>query len=209
MERFTIERNRYLNQEVDAFYHANFYGSRNLQDNPNYLYKLKNDAHHNWTDQQLNYAANQLQNVLLVDFPAIQQALNINPLTVCVVPRAKADNTYNANQLRFKATVQSVANQLPGFIDGTNCITRHTNTRTTHLRRPIENWENDGRTPYPGITAATCNISDNVQNCNILLVDDIYTASVNIDEDAIQTLLDSGASSVAFYAVGRTVYNQV
>jgi len=41
-----------------------------------------------------------------------------------------------------------------------------------------------------------------------LLIDDLYTRTVNIDEDAIQALLDKGAHSVAFYAVGRTVYNQ-
>ena len=32
----------------------------------------------------------------------------------------------------------------------------------------------------------------------------IYTKSVNIDEDALLTLLEMGARSVVFYAVGYT-----
>jgi hypothetical protein len=43
--------------------------------------------------------------------------------------------------------------------------------------------------PYIGITNATCNISDDVIGKDILLIDDIYTKTVNIDEDAIQSLL--------------------
>lgn len=39
---------------------------------------------------------------------------------------------------------------------------------------------------------------------DILLIDDIYTKTINIDEDAIQALIESGAKSVTFYAVGRT-----
>jgi predicted amidophosphoribosyltransferase len=58
--------------------------------------------------------------------------------------------------------------------------------------------------PYPGITLDTCTISKNIQSCNILLIDDIYTGNVNIDEDMIQALLISGATSVFFYAVGKT-----
>jgi predicted amidophosphoribosyltransferase len=40
---------------------------------------------------------------------------------------------------------------------------------------------------------------------DILLIDDIYTKTVNIDEDAIQALLSKGAKSVSFYAIGFTV----
>ena len=59
--------------------------------------------------------------------------------------------------------------------------------------------------PYPGITKDTCSISNEVKNKNILLIDDIYTNNINIDEDAIQALLDKGAKSVIFYSVGKTV----
>lgn len=36
------------------------------------------------------------------------------------------------------------------------------------------------------------------------MIDDIYTETVNIDEDAIQALLDNGAQAVVFYAVAKT-----
>ena len=71
----------------------------------------------------------------------------------------------------------------------------------------MEGYVNDGSVPYVGITNATCNISDDVIGKDILLIDDIYTRTVNIDEDAIQSLIDKGANSVSFYAIGKTVFN--
>ena len=44
-----------------------------------------------------------------------------------------------------------------------------------------------------------------VKGKDILLIDDVYTKSINIDEDAIQVLLDKGARSVLFYCIGKTV----
>ncbi|MEQ1554840.1 MAG: hypothetical protein ABL929_11705 [Ferruginibacter sp.] len=146
--------------------------------------------------------------VLLIDLPEIVRQVNVSPLTVCVVPRAKADNTYRPNQLLFRATIRNAVNQLGNsFRDGTNFIVRHTNTKTTHLRKPMEGFVNDGAEPYPGVSSATCNFSRNINGQNILLIDDIYTRTVNIDEDMIQSLLNSGANSVTFYAIGNTVYN--
>lgn len=207
MKQFIINANQqYLTQDIQAFYHADFHGATH-PDNPNFLYKLKNDIHHNWTNLQIQNACNELRNILMIDLPKIRQQLQINSLTVCVVPRSKVDNSYNANQLLFKATVKNVVIQLNnGFVDGTNYIVRHTNTKTTHLRNPIEGFVNEGRSPYPGITRQTCHISNNVAGKNILLVDDIYTKTVNIDEDAIEALLSCGANSVAFYAIGNTVF---
>lgn len=207
MTPFTIERNQYLTQNTQGFYHTDFGGTQ-LPNNPNYLYKLKNDPHHNWTDYRIQEAQQELLRVLVVDLPDAQNQINKNPITICVVPRAKADNTYNPNQLLFKATVRNAVNVLGNnFIDGTNFIERHTNTKTTHLRRPMEGFVNDGSNPYVGITNATCRISNNVIGKDILLIDDIYTMTVNIDEDIIQALISKGANSVSFYAIGKTVYN--
>ena len=94
------------------------------------------------------------------------------------------------------------------FLDGTNYIVRHTNTKTTHLRKPIEGFENDGPKPYPGISYDTCNFSNSINGKDILLIDDIYTKTVNIDEDMLQSLLDLGANSVSFYAIGKTIENR-
>lgn len=203
MTPFTIERNSYLKQDIQGFYHTHF-GGINLPNNPNFLYKLKNDPHHNWTTEHLKTAITEFANILIDDLPKIQSHLGISSLTVCVVPRSKADKNYSQNQLLFKATVKHIVNKL-GLIDGTDYIIRHTNTKTTHLKKPMEGFNNDGDLPYIGITNVTCNISDSVNGKDVLLVDDIYTKTVNIDEDAIQALLNKGAKSVAFYAIGNTI----
>lgn len=206
MKPFTIKKNEYLNQDIQGYYHTDFGGVK-LPNNPNYLYKLKNDPHHNyWTPFYLNKARQELSRVLIKDLPNILEQVNSTVLTVCVVSRAKAENTYRQDQLLFKATVKDAVNQLGNnFKDGTNFIQRHTNTKTTHLRRPIEGYENDGSEPYSGISQQTCNFSDDIKGLDILLIDDIYTKSVNIDEDMIQALLNCGANSVTFYSIGKTI----
>ncbi len=203
MTPFTIEKNNFLTKNIQGFYHTHF-GGVDLPNNPNFLYKLKNDIHHNWTIDQLKIAMKEFANILSIDLPEIQTHLGIQALTICVVPRSKADNSYHQNQLLFKATVKQIVNKL-GLIDGTSYITRHTNTKTTHLRRPMEGFNNDGDLPYVGITNATCNILNDVNGKDILLIDDIYTKTVNIDEDAIQSLISKGANSVSFYAIGNTI----
>lgn len=207
MTPFTIVRNNYLTQNIQGFYHTDF-GGVELPNNPNFLYKLKNDPHHNWTEYRMQEAQQQLLAVLLNDLPNILAQTNRNSLTVCVVPRAKADSTYRPNQLLFKATVRTAVNRLGnGLVDGTNFITRHTNTKTTHLRRPMEGFVNDGSDPYPGISIDTCSFSANINGRDILLIDDIYTRTVNIDEDMIQALLNNGANTVTFYAIGNTIHD--
>lgn len=207
MTPFTIEHNQYLSRDIQAFYHTDF-GGVNLPNNPNYLYKLKNDPHHNWTDYRIQEAQQELLRVLLNELPSVLAHINRIPLTVCVVPRAKAENTYRPNQMLFRATIRTAVNRLGNnFIDGTNYIIRHTNTKTTHLRQAMDGFNNDGLQPYVGITNDTCNISNEVIGKDILLIDDIYTRTVNIDEDAIQALIDKGANSVSFYAIGNTVHH--
>lgn len=202
-----MARNNYLTQNIQGFYHTDF-GGVELPNNPNYLYKLKNDPHHNWSDYRIKEAQQQLLQVLLNDLPNVLAKVNFHPMTVCVVPRAKADTTYRPNQLLFKATVRNAINQLSNsFIDGTTFIERRINTKTTHLRRPMEGFVNDGSEPYPGISLDTCNFSNKINGRNILLIDDIYTKTVNIDEDMVQALLSSKANSVTFYAIGNTIHN--
>jgi len=201
MTHFEIYPNDYLTQEVQGFYHADF-GGVGSPNNPNFLYRLKNDPHHSWSREDLFAAMKEFAKILEDDLPAIQAFLN-KTLTICVVPRSKADKSYRSDQLLFKNTIKQIVQKL-GYIDGTEYIVRHTNTKTTHLRQPMDGFDNDGDLPYEGITKATCNISDYVRGKDILLIDDIYTKTVNIDEDAIEALLENGARSVAFYAIGRT-----
>jgi len=165
--------------------------------NPDYLNKLKNT--YNYNNSFTKNAVIELKKILLDDLSKIS---NIKFLTICVVPRAKAESTYSPNQLLFKSTVSNVIKDL-NFNDGTNYIIRNTNTKTTHLPNYTPNYNNDGRIPYKGITKATCNISNDIKDKDILLIDDIYTNGINIDEDAIQAILDNGAKSVIFYAVAK------
>jgi len=202
MNIFSIDPNCFLKMRIQAFYHTDYIGYQK-PGNPDYINILKN-TYNSYSKSHLKYATQKLMAVLNEDLPSILQVLKLKSLFVCVVPRAKA--IYQPDQLLFKNTVRYAVQQLNGFIDGVDCISRHTNTKTTHLPSTTPNYNNDGDMPYPGITKATCNISsEDVKGSNILLVDDIYTYNVNIDEDAIQALLDHGAKSVIFYAVGKTV----
>lgn len=204
MQRFVIQANEFLRQDIQAFYHTDYVGYRS-PGNPDYINIIKN-TYNSFSKSVLVGMAHELSSVLLEDLPQILPTLRLNTITVCVVPRAKT--SYQPNQLLFKATVRKVVDQFNDLNDGADFITRHTNTRTTHLPPNTPNYNNDGDAPYPGITRATCNISVNVRGKNIILIDDLYTRTVNIDEDAAQALIDNGANSVVFYSVGKTVRNR-
>lgn len=208
MYQFQVLANdEYLSTNTKAFYHVPYTGM-GKPGNPNYLNVLKN-TFNTYTQEELQIAVQELRTVLEEDLPQIFRLLGFDSITVCVVPRAKTEDTYHENQQLFRATVQSVIGQTRGFVDGTSFIRRHTNTRTTHFRRPVRNYNNDGPKPYPGITEQTCEISPNVTGKDILLIDDIYTTTVNIDEDAINAMIKKGARTVTFYAVGKTQIRQL
>jgi hypothetical protein len=204
MKQFSILQNQFLNQEILAFYHTDYLNFKK-PGNPDFLNYLKNNFNHETLDN-LNSSVTNLTRVLNEDLPKLLQVINKDRLTVCVVPRSKSLSYYQPQQLLFKSSIAEVIRKIPSFIDGVNFIKRHTDTKTTHLHRPIQNFPNEGKSPYPGITKDTCTISSEVQGMDILLIDDIYTKSINIDEDAIQALIDNGCNSVSFYAVGRTVF---
>ena len=200
---FLIEPNQYLRKRVQAFYNSDYIGGsgrwRIKGAIENIVCTFKNDITP-YTDSVLQNTVQELSQILINDLPEILQYTKLNALTVCVVPRAKVN--YKKDQLLFKSTVRKVASQLWGFNDGTDFIIRHTDTRTTHRDRA--GYGGNGDLPYPGITKETCTILNEVKGKNILLIDDLYTKSINIDEDAIQALLDKGANTVFFYAIGRT-----
>lgn len=203
MNQFTIEPNEYLNQRIQAYYHSDYSAGGQWQvagTIENTICTLKNDITP-YTDNVLQHAAQQLSAILQTDLPQILRLTRKNLLTVCVVPRAKIN--YSTNQLFFKRTVGDVVTRLNGFTNGSNYILRHTDTKTTHRARG--GYGGNGNMPYPNITNDTCTISVKARGKDILLIDDLYTRTVNIDEDAIQALLSRGANSVIFYAVGKTI----
>lgn len=219
MEKYTIyaneswcnnksntERVRCLSHDTLSFYHEDYIGGKGYHNErgriENLICTLKNDITP-YPDAILTDAIKRLASILFMDLPEILKQSGISSLRVCVIPRAKHEEYYTAKQKLFRSTIQFVVNQVSGLSDGTSDITRHTDTQTTHLARRGNGGL--GSLPYAGITLDTCAISDNVKGQNILLIDDLYTKTVNIDEDCIQALYEKGAKNVLFYSIGKTV----
>ena len=209
MNGFVINANECLSRNTVAVCHSDYQGGGNWRTPgtiENLICTLKNDITP-YPQYVLDGATAKLSNILAEDLPQILRAVQqkgIASLRVCVIPRAKHEAYYRDNQKLFRGTIQQTIKSLGGFEDGTHDIIRHTDTKTTHLARRGNGGE--GSLPYKGITNDTCTISNNVCGKNILLIDDLYTRTVNIDEDAIQALYDHGAKNVIFYAIGRTIY---
>lgn len=197
----------FLTRQVQAYCHDDYHSGdavlRGTQGTVEHIITtLKNQFNDKSMDVLLS-AARDFISLIRTDLPQILVKERKDVLTVVAIPRAKAERIYFPNQLLFKKAIQAAIKTLQGFADGTNYIIRHTDTRTTHMDR--SGYGGNGNLPYPGITKSTCTISNEVSGKDILLIDDLYTATINIDEDAIQALFDNGARSVVFYALGRTI----
>lgn len=216
MMQFLILNNEFLKLNIIGYCNTDYLGYQQ-PNNPDFLNMFKN-TFNDYDISILNEAYNIVSEILCKDILWIYRMLGQpKKFKVCVVSRSKAN--LQETQLYFnKAVTDSVKKIEVGIskytmhptdnkntIIGTDYIKRHTNTYTTHLRNGASNYINDGQTPYPGITKDTCYISPEVEGKHILLIDDIYTKNVNIDEDAIQALLDNGAAGVTFYAVAKTI----
>lgn len=198
-----LEANEVLDIDTCAYYHTDFYGYGHPQ-NPNFIYQIKNDRN-SFARWYVVNAARKLCRIFLHDFSIISDEASRSPLTVCAVPRAKVNARYNEEQLFFRKVVSFCATKMSDMKDGTRFIDRVVDTKTTHLRKPQQGFINNGSCPYRGIAKDTCYFSPELKGRDILLVDDIYTKGVNIDEDMVQALYDHGVNSVIFYAFGRTV----
>lgn len=196
-----------LERDTMAFYHSDYIGRQGRHSISgtieNLICTFKNDIPPYSSQNALDDAMESLINIVVPDLYDIVCKLNTT-LTVCVIPRAKVESSYNDNQKLFRQTISNSISILNDnrIIDGTRNILRHTDTATTHRFR--SGHGGNGSMPYCGITNDTCTIM-NVNGKNILLVDDLYTKSVNIDEDAIQALYNHGASNVYFYSIGKTI----
>jgi hypothetical protein len=207
MKTFIIKSNIFLKKDIIAFYNTDYIWYKKTW-NPDYINILKN-TYNSYSEEVLNEAVDQLKNTLNSDIVIICKLIE-SPLMICVVPRAKNEKIYKPDQLLFKKTIKDFIkynNLKHNLIDGVDNIIRHTNTKTTHLSLNTPNYNNDWDMPYVWITKKTCNIENKIKDHNILLIDDIYTKDINIDEDVIQTLLDKWAKSVYFYSIGKTAEN--
>lgn len=193
-----------LKQDTIAFYHEDYRAGKykELGTIENMIVTLKGD----FNTANIRSVSYTLEIDILMDLLDIVEKVfrNSGPIRVCVVPRAKRDDYYNMNPKLFRETVQNAISGLPGrFEDGVFDIERHTNTMTTHSVK--SGYAGDGEMPYCGITKETCTISNKVAGKKIILIDDLYTKGVGIDEDAIQALYDNGAEKVVFYSIGKTI----
>lgn len=197
----TLIPNEFLRQTIKAYYSVDYVGYGN-PGNPDYINILKNDFNKE-PENHIYFAAGI---VVEVSKETIKDIIVNNDIDiVCIVPRAKKQTCYKDNQLFFRAAIGAIIedDRYDSSFNGLDFIQRHTNTKTTHFHNKPE-YSGDGELPYPGITKDTCHISDKIKGKNILLIDDIYTKTINIDEDCIQALLDNGAKNVVLYTVAKT-----
>ena len=197
-------RQRLAKRPPRSYFSLDYYGW-NQPNNPDFINILKNDFNKN-SEFDLRSAWGELMRIIQ---PALLEIINKEKITtVCVVPRAKIREIYTSHQLLFLSAIKQIIKNAQNIgyeiEDGTDYILRHTNTKTTHFHHKPE-YSGDGKYPYPGITKSTCKISPKVREKKILLIDDIYTKTINIDEDCMQALFERGAKDVVLYTVARTI----
>lgn len=204
MNSFLIEQNAFLNKTLKAFYDLDYIGFGQVG-NPDFINVLKNTFNKE-SDVNIKSAANECYGYIYNFLKSISLpywAIKY-PYYVCAVPRSKAD--FSTNQLIFRDVIRVALENLnrSELKNGLNFINRHTSVKTTHIKNDM-GW-NTGDLPYPGITNNTCNLSAEIKGKNIILIDDIYTKTVNVIEDCAQALLTCGARDIIVYTVARTAY---
>ncbi len=198
MKKFIVKANKYLNKNVEAYYHQDYVGY-NQRGNPDFINHFKNMSCLKSELDLVNDFVTACE-IIANDIQKIIENKN-EEFVIITIPRSKADKNYKQCQLMFKKVVSGIANKL-GLINGTDAIKRVIDTKTTHDWR-MEN--NTGKNPYVGITKDSCYVDESkIFNKNIILVDDIYTEGVNVAEDCLQLLFDFGAKSVILYVVAKT-----
>ena len=209
LSRHIIESNGYLTKQITAFYDCAYMRSDHESSGfsirvSNAIRTLKNTFNRE-SDNKLFRAKNYIRAIATTDLKQIIEQERIeNPIIVCV-PRSKAD--FSDKQLLFRKAISEAANNNNTVAtNGAEYIRRVRNTKTTHLTNTKRgDMSGDGDMPYPGITNDTCRLIGSVSGRNVILVDDIYTKTVNIDEDCCQFLLDNGAKSVTLYTICKAM----
>ena len=193
-----IGNDAFLDRDVDLYFHAHYYGFSSAENTIKYINYLKNDRRD--YDDRIAVCEDKAAKVLAAD---LSELVNIyGPLTVCGIPRSKRDDVYPPEKMGFKRAIRKAITMNPLLSDGMDYIVRHTNTLCTH--RSYWGYGGDGEGPRPGLIRDTCHLSSEIAGKNIVLVDDIYTAGVGIDEDGVRALFDAGAKSVVMYTFGCT-----
>lgn len=209
---FNIENNRFININIDAYSHGLYipYKSNYAGELTNLILDLKGSTVCDINISRLK-ASQIIQNDLDFIINSFEKYHRFRPVVVAMA-RAKPDSFYKENELQFRPSISmavsnssiKLKNNDSWPIDGVYYINRVKETQTTHLANSgILN--NNGSPPYPGITKDTCILNGNLNNQYVILVDDIYTPNVGIDEDCIQFLYNNGAREVILYTLGLTI----
>lgn len=198
MQHGKIGNDAFLGRDVDLYFHDFYHGFSSPANTLRYVNYLKNDRR--GYDSLIGACEEEAAAVLAADLAVLVQ--KYGPLTVCGIPRSKRDDSYPAEQMGLKRAIHKAISVVPDLSDGMDYIVRHTDTRCTH--RSYWGYGGDGEGPRPGLLHDTCRLSGEIAGKDIVLVDDIYTAGVGIDEDGVQALLDAGARNVVMYTFGCT-----
>lgn len=202
MFKYEIAADDVLSVPVAGYFHDYYTKWNDPANSVRFLFNLKNDDNaspHSLIAVMMGW----LYEILEKDFGKLAAIHPEKSFTVCGIPRSKAERSYSEDQLGLKRTIRAATMAL-GLHDGMDYIVRTVDTATTH-RKWCSCGAGAGEFPRKGLVRDTCYLSPKIAGKDILLVDDIYTRTVGIDEDAIQALLDCGARSVTFYAVGYTM----
>ena len=214
---FTIggSGNSFLGGRIQAYSHGPYYPKRlNKGDRLSELILKVKNSFEEESLASARQAAGEIASFVANDLGQIADANGPfggdRPIVVAV-PRSKPDFYWKECQLQFREAISTGVKECPLWVagkqekwlfDGTHYLTRIQPTMTTHLRKT--NRPNEGRAPYPGITRDTCRLEESVAGYPVILVDDIYTSDVGIDEDCAQYLLDMGVTKVVLYTLGKT-----
>lgn len=195
MTEFIIKDNDYINCNVRAFYHT-YYMPYGIGRSPTqYINVLKNYPDQ-YPGEELIKAAIELKEVLSKDLPIIKNKIGAPSLTIVLVPRSKPIQDEWFQWLRMTVSEWADAHKEDGYINGCMYIIRQKSSPMTHMKETGI---------YPGITKDTCTLSPEIGGKDILLIDDIYTPNVNVDEDALQVVLDNKPRSISFYSIAKTL----
>ncbi len=204
----TIGKNSYLKRDIDHYWRYRYLSASNGTNTPDGqisedIRNLKNQFHTTGSGQ-LQISSQRIKNEISegLDFLIQQLAVVSGQWVVVAVPRSKAN--FGEDQLYLIKAISNAASR-HGLENGARFILREKDTKTTHLMNTVRGDMNKtGDAPYPGITKKTCSLHGDVSGKNVILIDDIYTQAVNVDEDCAQFLFDNGARNVVLYTLCKT-----
>lgn len=130
-QKFIIEKNEYLQQDIIAYHHCSYVGFEQ-PGNPDFLNYLKN-TFKNTGRIVLNEAANTVMDILTKEIPEIISLEDLSDCVLACVPRSKAFSRYHPEQLIFRGVVSYAARVL-NITNGVDYIRRTQDTLTTHLK---------------------------------------------------------------------------